>query len=203
MARSLVNNMELTGVDYVIYSTPPTSVSDIKNSFHQYLKTRWERFIVDDELFFFENHENDECFELFYAKCEKMDRLHKKKGYNLDSNGEGCFMLMGRKFEKRYLEIFIPEQVHDPSRRNILCEGYNSNAGFAHKLSVFSKGDWFIGDLQCPKFLFLPMPPRSARSAAQILNENGLFDVSVVINYIRNSGTLQSTGYKVASSHQS
>ena len=120
--------MEITGNDYVIYSTQPTSVFDFKDCFHKHLKARCKHFIVDDEPFYFaENgYQNDECFELFYTKNEEMGDFQEKNGYSLDSNGEGCFMLMGIKLNMIDLNIFVPEQAHDPSRSDILTAEYNS-----------------------------------------------------------------------------
>ena len=95
----------ITGVDYVIYST--NSIFDIIDSFCCCLKERWSSFVVEEF-----DVEAEKRLELFFAKDKKMNRFHDKNGYALDTNGEGCFMLMGEAKDVLSIAITVKEQVH-------------------------------------------------------------------------------------------
>ena len=95
----------ITGVDYTLYST--TSIFEIIEEFNFRLKEKWSSFVVEE----YENCEN-QYLELFFGANDKMIQRHMKKGYHLNKKGEGCFMLMGRKYESINLDIVVKEQKH-------------------------------------------------------------------------------------------
>lgn len=107
----------ITGVDYVIYST--NSIFHVIDYFYNQIKVRWEHFIVQE----FDN-EADKCLELFFAKDEEMNRHHKEHGFSLNCNGEGCFMLFGKKIAVTDLNIFVKQQIH--GQNSIPTEPYDS-----------------------------------------------------------------------------
>lgn len=107
----------ITGVDYVIYST--TSIFHVIGCFYNQIKVRWEQFIVQEF-----GYEADTYLELFFAKDEAMNHHHEEHGFSLDCNGEGCFMIFGKKLEVTDLDIFVNEQIHYPNE--ISTESYDS-----------------------------------------------------------------------------
>lgn len=107
----------ITDVDYVIYST--VSIFQVIDIFYDQLKRRWAQFIVEEF-----GHEKDQYLELFFAKDEAMNHRHEEHGFHLDCNGEGCFMVFGKKIAAANLDIFVREQIH--SQNDIPTVSYNS-----------------------------------------------------------------------------
>lgn len=97
----------ITGVDYVFYSNK--SPWDLEKDFIFLLKNMWNELVVEE-------FERTDCrLEFFFAKDESMNYFFSQKGYMLDENGEGCFMLIASmikrfKSEVEVLSIDFPEQ---------------------------------------------------------------------------------------------
>ena len=115
MVKFLVNM--ITGVDYVLYST--TSIFHVIDNFYNQIKVRWEQFIIQEF-----GYEADKYLELFFAKDETMNHHHEEHGFSLNCDGEGCFMIFGKKIAVLELDIFVKEQIQ--GQNDMPTESYDS-----------------------------------------------------------------------------
>lgn len=79
--------MEITGYDYIVYSQ--TSIFDIVDQLKESIREMWPDAVIRED----ENVPSEKLW-LFVGKDEVMIN-DLTKGYELDENGEGCFLIIG------------------------------------------------------------------------------------------------------------
>lgn len=83
--------MTFTGFDWVVLSN--TAPADVRRLFAARLNALWSFPMVEE----FDG--SAAHFELFFSKDKAMNEFHEKNGFSLNDDGQGCFMLCGRKFD--------------------------------------------------------------------------------------------------------
>jgi hypothetical protein len=116
----LANKMEITGIDYVLYSdAKPQSV---KKKILKRISSIWESPIIDDSS-------TDDCLDLFVERDLEMQETD--NGYALDHRGEGPFWLLGSRINNLDFDIIV-QKIKYEGQKSGSPEPYTSKLLFRY-----------------------------------------------------------------------
>lgn len=81
-------NMEITGVDFILYSN--RSIFEVQTKIIESFKNFWGKDLVIEESERIDNQR----LELFFARNKQMNDEHSKIGFTLNDQGESCILLI-------------------------------------------------------------------------------------------------------------
>jgi len=96
--------MEITGNDYVIYSS--VSIYSIENYFVKKLKEKWKNPIIEIET-------TSNRIEYYFSRDEEMEMFSNENAFSLDKYGEGIFLLIANKISPLNSKAIIIEENRD------------------------------------------------------------------------------------------
>jgi hypothetical protein len=117
--------METSGYDIVVFSD--ADASTVMASLGAAIKAHWGRLMNEAELQAETDRTGRENREFFFCRDTKMRRLHDRVGYNLDEEGQGCFMLMAGAPDFSMADITVEREEtaspfkREPYRASLCC----------------------------------------------------------------------------------